>query len=139
MRRFFLLFLPLVLLVAACGDDDTHSPAAAPHDSRMEDMGGHGGNSDVADDARTISVSATSFEFDPPIIEVEAGEAIEIELTAKDLEHDFVVDELDAHVAAAAGETATGGFVAGEAGTYTYYCSVAGHRDAGMEGKLVVT
>jgi plastocyanin len=52
---------------------------------------------------------------------------------------DVHLDELDAHVAADADETATGGFNTGdEPGTYTYYCSVAGHRDAGMEGELIV-
>ena len=52
--------------------------------------------------------------------------------------HDFTIDELDAHVAADRGETATGGFSTDEPGTYTYYCSVPGHRDAGMEGTLTV-
>jgi plastocyanin len=137
MRRLLFLLIPLALLVAACGDDDTSS-TAADSGGGMDHMDGHGGNSDVADDARTITVTATSFEFDPSTIGVEAGEAVEIELTAHDVEHDFVIDELDAHVAAEAGETASGGFVAHEAGTYTYYCSVAGHRDAGMEGELVV-
>ena len=42
-------------------------------------------------------------------------------------------------VAARGGETATGGFTAPDPGSYTYDCTVAGHRDAGMEGKLVVT
>ena len=132
MHRILLLLVPLALLVPACGDDaDSGMPG-----SDMEH--GHDDNSDVPDGARRITITGTSFEFDPPTLEVEVGEAIEIELTADDLEHDFVIDELDAHVGAEAGETATGGFVADEAGTYTYYCSVAGHRDAGMEGELVV-
>lgn len=128
MRRTHLLPVPLVLalVLAACGGD------AEGHDA------GHGGNSAVPDGARTVEVAASSFEFDPDRIEVDAGEAIEVELTATDVEHDFVIDELDAHVAAEAGEAASGGFVAGEPGTYTYYCSVAGHREAGMEGELVV-
>jgi plastocyanin len=137
MRRLLIRLIPLALLVAACADEDTSS-TAADSGGGMDHMEGHGGNSDVADDARTITVTATSFEFDPSTIEVEAGEAVAIELTADDLEHDFVIDELDAHVAAKAGSTASGGFVAEEGGTYTYYCSVAGHRDAGMEGELVV-
>ena len=137
MRRFLILLVPLVLVVAACGDDDTSS-TSADSGGGMDHMDGHGGSSDVAEDARTITVNATSFEFDPSTIEAEAGEALEIELTADDIEHDFVIDELDAHVAANAGKTASGGFVADEAGTYTYYCSVPGHRDAGMEGELVV-
>lgn len=139
MRRILVLLVPLALFLAACGDDDTTSSTADGSDGTAAGHDdGHGDNSDTADDARTIAVTGTSFEFDPPTIAVEAGEAIEIELTAADLEHDFVIDELDAHIAAEPGETATGGFVADEADTYTYYCSVPGHRDAGMEGELVV-
>lgn len=127
MRRLLLLLASLALVVAACGgDDDEHG---AEHDE----------SSAVAEGARTIAVGATSFEFDPPTISAEVGEDLAVELTAEDIEHDFVIDELDAHVSAEGGETATGGFNAGdEPGTYTYYCSVAGHRDAGMEGELVV-
>ena len=36
------------------------------------------------------------------------------------------------------GETATVEFTAEKAGTFVYYCEVAGHKDLGMEGKLVV-
>ena len=128
MRRIPFLLLA-ALLAAGCGGDDD---AAGGHGN------GHGENTEAASDARTIEVVASSFEFDPPTIEAEAGEALEIELTATDAEHDFVIDELDAHIGADAGETATGGFVAEDAGTYAYYCSVAGHREAGMEGELVV-
>lgn len=42
------------------------------------------------------------------------------------------------HVSAEAGHAATIEFTPTEAGTYVFYCTVPGHREAGMEGKLVV-
>jgi plastocyanin len=96
-------------------------------------------NSPVADDARRIEVAATSFAFDPEDLEVDTGEDIAVVLTSDDVEHDFTIDELDAHVVAGADESAEGGFTATEPGRYTFYCSVAGHREAGMEGTLTVS
>jgi plastocyanin len=83
-------------------------------------------------------VSASSFAFDPDEIEVKAGEDVAIVLTSTDILHDFTIDELDAHVAADAGETAAGGLRADGPGSYTFYYTVSGHREAGMEGTLVV-
>ena len=141
MRRLPLLLIPLALFAAACGSDDpTTADAGSESSSDAGDHNGHGGDTEAAANARTIEVNATSFEFDPPKIEAEVGEDLAIELTAEDVEHDFVIDELDAHVSAEAGETASGGFNVGdEPGSFTYYCSVAGHRKAGMEGELVVS
>ncbi|MCZ7531268.1 MAG: plastocyanin/azurin family copper-binding protein [Acidimicrobiia bacterium] len=124
----------LVLGACSSGDDDTTTDG-----EHMEEGGGHTENSPVAPGARTIEVSSTSFEYGTPMIEATVGEDIEISLTADDVLHDFIIDELDAHVSAEPGETASGGFTASEAGEYTFYCSVPGHRDAGMEGTLVVT
>jgi plastocyanin len=133
-------------VLAACGDTDStnsddHMASDMPHDDTITSMGhmDHGDNSPVADGALRIEVSATSFEFDPHEITVESGQDIAIVLTSDDILHDFTIDELDAHVAADADETAEGGFTAEEPGRYTYYCTVEGHRDAGMEGTLVVT
>jgi plastocyanin len=99
---------------------------------------GHQETSPVVDGARRIEVTATSFEFDPDAITITAGEDIAIVLTSEDLLHDFTIDELDAHVAADANETNEGGLRADEPGRYAYYCTVAGHRAAGMEGTLIV-
>jgi plastocyanin len=127
--------------LAACGDDDP-SADMPMGDGSMPGHGGtmpgHDGPSDVADGAREVHVEASSFEFDPDEITVTAGEDIAIVLTSTDILHDLTIDELDAHVAAEPGETASGGFRADEPGTFTYYCTVAGHREAGMEGTLVV-
>lgn len=103
------------------------------------DHGAHGEDSPIADGARVIEVTGEDLSFDPDRIEITAGEEVAIELTARDLEHDFVVDEADMHVHAEAGETATGGLRIDEPGTYTAYCSVPGHREAGMEATVVVT
>jgi cytochrome c oxidase subunit 2 len=153
MRRSTTLFLALVatsaLVLAACGDDDDTTATDMPmsgsgmdgemgggmgHDGTM----GHDETSPVADGARRIEVTARSFEFDPDEITVTAGEDVAIVLTSEDILHDFTVDELDAHVSADADETDEGGLRADEPGRYTYYCTVTGHREAGMEGTLVV-
>lgn len=135
MRRSTTLILSLVatgaFLLAGCGDTD--DAAGTGHDD-----GGHGETSRVADGAREIEVTASSFEFDPGEITVTAGEEIAIVLTSDDLLHDFTVDGLDAHVVADVGETVEGGLRADDPGEYTYYCTVAGHREAGMEGTLIV-
>jgi plastocyanin len=53
------------------------------------------------------------------------------------LEHDVTIAELgDEVVAVAQAGQAARGTVNLPLGTYTYYCSIPGHRDAGMEGTL---
>jgi plastocyanin len=131
MRRG-LLALPLAAVLAGCAAGGTAAGGGDGHDA-------HGDGLAVADGARTIEVTASSFAYDPAEIEVAAGEEIAIELTAVDLEHDFVVDEVGVHVVAEPGETATGGLRIDEPGTYTAYCSVTGHRAQGMEATVTVT
>jgi cytochrome c oxidase subunit II len=136
-------------LLAACGSDDDSTqsdrPSGMPMDGTddMDDMddhmdGGHRDPSPVAEGAREIIVSADDFTFDPDEITVRVGEDVAIVLTSIDILHDFTIDELDAHVAADRGVTATGGLRADEPGRFTFYCAVAGHREAGMEGTLAV-
>lgn len=133
--------LALGLVLGACGNGES-AGSDSPMESMPEDMDGmadgHGESTPVADGARRIEVNATSFAFDPDAITVDVGEDVAIVLTSDDLLHDFTVDEIDVHVAAEKDETAEGGLKAETPGEYTYYCTVPGHREAGMEGTLTV-
>jgi plastocyanin len=157
-RRIPSLFLSLVALaglLAACGSDNNDASSAGlgsnsgaeSSTTTMASEGGgahdggemdHGMNTPVAADARPIDVSGSSFEFSPAQITVKAGEDIAIVLTSTDIQHDLTVESLDTHVSAKVGETAQGGLRADQPGRYAYYCTVSGHREAGMEGTLIV-
>ena len=52
--------------------------------------------------------------------------------------HAFRIDELGVDMAIAPGEQSLILFKPEQPGSYTFYCSVPGHREAGMIGKLVV-
>jgi nitrite reductase (NO-forming) len=42
-------------------------------------------------------------------------------------------------MAMAKGEAVEVVFEAGDPGEFAYFCTVSGHRQAGMEGKLIIT
>jgi uncharacterized cupredoxin-like copper-binding protein len=75
--------------------------------------------------------------FTPSDLEVKEGT---IDLTLKNLDafpHDFTIDELGVQYTVDASATVTESFDA-TPGVYTFYCSIPGHREAGMEGTLTV-
>ena len=131
--------LAIVAVVAITNDDDTHTTMMGPDGMTGGSMMGHGESNPTMPGAREIAVGATSFRFEPAEIRVRAGEDVTIVLAASDVEHDFTIDALNFHVAAGAGQVGRGGLHApNTAGSYAVYCSVAGHRAAGMTATVVV-
>jgi plastocyanin len=85
------------------------------------------------------ALTVAQLRFGPAELRARAGETVALRLENKDsASHAFDIDELGIHVAMPAGQPALALFKAAAPGTYTYYCSVPGHRDAGMVGTLVV-
>lgn len=135
MRRLLFIATALALvtaLLAACGSDDSFIEPASKGTT-------HSTAANSADHAaRSVRIAARSFEYDPAEIRAKAGENLAIVLTSEDVLHDFVIDELNVYIAADVGMTKVKGMRAGKAGRYTFYCSLPGHLQAGMEGTLIV-
>lgn len=119
-------------LFTACGDAGGDTSDGADDGAAME------ATEAVSPDG-VILIEAADLSFDPEQVSAEAGTVDFSLVNTGAVEHDLVIEEAgDAHVAhASPGETVTGSIEL-EPGTYTYYCSVPGHR-AAMEGTLEVS
>lgn len=104
-------------------------------------------------------VMSDEFRFEPAVIRVEVGKPARVTVkNAGRLEHDFAVVGMpardirnatgDSHAHGVAAGTviahakaqseATTTFTATAKGSYEFFCSVAGHQEAGMQGTLEV-
>jgi uncharacterized cupredoxin-like copper-binding protein len=105
--------------------------------------------------ATVVAVRATDFAFHPAQLTLRAGVPVRLELTNEGkIEHDILFRNLKAtgirlprgqhmhgeHLAAHAepGKMAWVEFTPTEPGTYEVFCSVLGHKEAGMVGTLIV-
>ena len=87
----------------------------------------------------TISVVGKEFSFDPAKLTLKAGEASTLVMkNIGSIEHDFSVDDPGFKLTVPAGNTQEKVLKIDKPGTYQFYCSVAGHKDAGMKGELTV-
>lgn len=89
-------------------------------------------------DARVIEIEASNFAFDPDTLRADVGEELAISLTSVDSPHDFAIDGLGRVVDVAGDETRVERMRIDEAGKYAFYCTIPGHRAAGMEGTITV-
>ena len=90
-------------------------------------------------ETRRFAIDSFNYGYDITEIRVSEGETVTIDLTASEGYHDWVIDEFGvATDRIRAGGFATVTFVADQAGTFEYYCSVGDHRERGMVGTLIV-
>jgi uncharacterized cupredoxin-like copper-binding protein len=98
-------------------------------------------SADNAGDSATsdqFTVESHDIFFQPTEIEIPANQDVKILLPNLGVSaHDFSIDALGINQAIAPGETAEVTINAAP-GTYEFYCSVPGHKEAGMVGTLVV-
>ena len=142
-RLTFVLLIVLVAALAACGSaEPTPMPQAQ------------------------LSLTATDIAYDMNRLEAKVGQPVVVTLHNEGaLVHDFSIMEMphagevmaeegeggmghdmsnmtmepEIHVASPVGESLTVEFTPTQAGEYEFFCTVAGHKEAGMVGTLVVT
>jgi uncharacterized cupredoxin-like copper-binding protein len=138
--RLIALTAALAALAAACGGGGG-APPATP----------------VAPAGGALTVRAFEWGFEPESIALRRGERVEV-LFQNDgrILHDLLIEELDASgvesrssgpfdsdgdelfVGAGGGGEGTLAFTPEEAGEFVFYCTISGHRQLGMEGRIVV-
>jgi nitrite reductase (NO-forming) len=77
-----------------------------------------------------------------PALTANVGDTVEIVIgSGEGAEHDIVIPDLKVHSKHFSGQSGpvTVKFKVSKPGKFTYYCTVAGHRQVGMEGVLEVT
>jgi uncharacterized cupredoxin-like copper-binding protein len=145
-RIAFLLLMVIALALVACSPAESADKPAEPLE---------------------VSLTATDIAYDVNQIEVLAGRPLKITLHNQGvLEHDFSIMEIphsggvtmtmmeentdmghdmshmsdmpDIHVAASQEASNTIEFIPSAPGEYEFYCTVSGHKEAGMVGTLVV-
>jgi nitrite reductase (NO-forming) len=136
--KLFGLLIAIAVLVSACGGSAKSETAAAVGktveytltsgmmDGQMAFIGAGGGIEGVKN----------------PTLNAHVGDTLKITLSSGDgVEHDIAFPDFNAqseHVVGK-GSSTTLEFSVDKPGTYKYGCLIAGHREAGMEGKFEVT
>ena len=135
-RSLFLSLLISALILTGC---QASAPTTSPKDTTEASASE---NTQVQE--KIFTMSGVNFAFlmdgeENPTITVKKGDTVRIEFTSDDGFHDWVVDEFNAATEQVRpGSPTSVTFVADEAGSFEYYCSVGSHRENGMKGMLVV-
>lgn len=158
-----MLLVAAILAFAACNGDGNEAGETPTGEEHTDAEGVEEPNAyvEAAPKEALTLIEMTSFAYTPSVIEVGAGEVLEIAIqNAEPTLHDFTIDNIDAdvHISYLGGtdqrqepdrdadvhfaltELASGvvHMKVDEPGEYEFYCSVPGHREAGMEGTLIV-
>ncbi|MGC4191622.1 MAG: PQQ-binding-like beta-propeller repeat protein [Thermomicrobiales bacterium] len=86
-----------------------------------------------------FEVHTIDINFDPKELTIPANTDVQVTIVNKGvLQHDFVIDALKVESKTLNGGDSDTVTINAAAGEYEYYCSIPGHKEAGMVGKLIV-
>jgi plastocyanin len=131
----------LVLALAGCGGDDESSSSGggAATSTPASGSGGGGGGGGGGEKIALAAPADGSLKFDKSKLEAKAGK-VTIDFDNPSSTPHAV--DIEGNGVQAGSDTVTSSKTSVTAdlkpGTYTFFCPVAGHRQAGMEGTLTV-
>lgn len=138
-----LLVLALAALtLVACGSDSDSDSTSTSAETTAESTGGGSEGSSAVSVVEIEAAEGTDLAYTTDAATTTAGQ-VSIDFTnPQTLSHDVAIEDSSGKelggtdLIADGATTATIGDL--EAGEYTFYCTVPGHREAGMEGTLTV-
>ena len=92
----------------------------------------------VAKSGEEVSLTAYSMGFDPAVIMAEKGSPVVLNVTNKDITHAFDIEEFGVHYILKGGNTMMVMFTPNKTGEFEFHCSIPGHTEAGMKGRLII-
>jgi plastocyanin len=130
-----------VVGLAACGSsssDNSTTAASTPPSTTPAAGGGAAGGGSTVD---ISTPGGSTLAYDQKDVSAKAG-SVTINFDNKEaLQHDVAVADSSGKILGQTDLVSSGtanATVDLQAGTYTFYCTVPGHREAGMEGTLTV-
>ena len=140
MKKAPVLLVALALALfglAACGDDDDEDTTPSADTATTETTAGGGGGA-----GGTVNITTSEgTSYDETSAQTQAGSVTVSYDNQADIPHDVTIEDESGNelgatdlITASTAETT----VELQPGTYTFYCSVPGHREQGMEGTLTV-
>lgn len=84
-----------------------------------------------------FSMTAQNLSFNPNVLHVSVNRPVELTIQS-DGTHTFTINELGINAPLSQGSNVVT-FTPTQTGTSTFYCAIPGHREAGMQGTLVVS
>lgn len=133
---FLVLALGAILLAAGCGGGSSSSSSAPAATTAMSSSGG-------AAQTVEIDVAQTGLAYTTTSATAKAGTVTLKSMNPQSVEHDISIESSDGSINQKGNLVANGDVsevtVDLKPGTYTFYCSVPGHKEAGMSGTLTVS
>lgn len=138
-RHFTAALLSGTLLLTGCGDGGSRGTAGGGSQSPAGDTQPA---APTVPPVATVKMRATDFKLDPAAVRVKEPGAVRFELrNAGQAPHALEVEGPKGEAESkqiSAGESTTLDADLSKPGTYTIYCPVGDHKEAGMIGKVVV-
>jgi plastocyanin len=98
-----------------------------------------GGGGDSGPPPLNVTIRGQDIKFDVTEIKAKVGQQINVTyINEGTLEHNFIIEGVVPEVKLQSGERTTFAFTPTAAGTLEYHCTVPGHLEAGMTGKVIV-